>query len=260
MLSESITTAAIRYGSLIRIAAGVQPDGTYGQTEIDAIQALGYRPLQTVFADDLATDMARHAGGTVAIGFVALSPTGEMVVVLRGTATILEWIHDAEFNFTSCPVAGPAGLTQEGFSSLYKSMRIGQYAALDYLKGLLNEAKTVTVCGHSLGAALATLIVLDVATNTACHAPTCYTFGSPRVGDHQFVQNFNAAVKESYRLANRLDMVTKLPTFPYEHVDTHYELVPDVGKINWSVPCMHHMTTYLWLLGAPVALDKDCGR
>ena len=252
-------STAILYASLVKIAGTVQPTGGYGQTEIDEIQKLGYQFLDTISANDLATN-ARKLTDVVTFGFTAMSPAGELVVVLRGTATILEWIHDAQFEMVDCPVAGISAKTEDGFTALYKSLLIGKFAALDYVRGLLLEAKTVTVCGHSLGAALATLLALDVATNTSCHDPACYTFASPRVGDHAFVQAFNAAVSNNHRFANRLDLVPKLPLVPYEHVDTHYELVPDIGKVNWTIPCMHHMTTYLWLLGGAPVLDKDCGR
>jgi hypothetical protein len=60
--------------------------------------------------------------------------------------------------------------------------------------------------------------------------------------------------------------VTKLPPIvplPYEHVNTKYELNPPPNQIESSIPCMHHLTTYLWLMGqlagsTAQALDPDC--
>jgi hypothetical protein len=155
---------------------------------------------------------------------------------------------------------------------VYKSLRIGPangtLAARDSIKSYLDTGAgtCVTVCGHSLGGALATLLTLDVALNTSCHAPTTYTYASPRTGDHIFAGSFNAAIPASYRIANRQDLVPKLPPIlplPYEHVNTQYELNPPPNQVKSSIPCMHHLTTYLWLMGqlagsSAYSLDSDC--
>jgi len=127
-------------------------------------------------------------------------------------------------------------------------------------------ATSVTICGHSLGGALAKLLTFDVALNTSCHAPTIYTYASPRVGDHTFAGAFDAAIPASYRVANRQDLVPKLPPIlplPYEHVNTEYELNPPPNQIKSSIPCMHHLTTYLSLMGqlagsTAFLVDTDC--
>jgi predicted lipase len=73
------------------------------------------------------------------------------------------------------------------------------------IKGYLDNsaATSVTVCGHSLGGALATLLTLDVGLNTSCRTPTAYTYASPRTGDHIFAGSYNAAIPSSYRIENR---------------------------------------------------------
>ncbi len=66
--------------------------------------------------------------------------------------------------------------------------------------------------GHSLGAALATL----AAKRIGC-ASGCYCFGSPRVGDLQFRDDFN--VKNFCRITHNTDVVHYLPFFEdYHHV------------------------------------------
>jgi len=136
------------------------------------------------------------------------------------------------------------------------------------IKGYLDNsaATSVTVCGHSLGGALATLLTLDVGLNTSCRTPTAYTYASPRTGDHIFAGSYNAAIPSSYRIENRQDLVPKLPPplpLLYEHVNTKFELIPLPGKINPTLLCMHHLTTYLWLMGqlagsSAYPLDADC--
>jgi hypothetical protein len=268
---------AIQYAVLVKIAESVVPTGSYGQTEISAIGNTGYTFLQTLYGDDLATDIDPHVGDVVTFGFLAVSAAKELVAVIRGTDTILEWLHDAEYLMVPCPITSSHGYSEDGFTAVYRSLRIGQAngtpAAVAAMKGYLDSgsATSVTICGHSLGGALATLLTLDVGLNTSCHAPTAYTFASPRTGEHLFAGSFNASIATHYRIVNRQDLVPKLPPIlplPYEHVNTYFELVPPPDAINPTIPCMHHLTTYLWLMSQQVAgqtaasttyqLDADC--
>ena len=263
---------AIRYAGLVKIAESVPPSGTYGQTQIAAIKSAGYTYLQTLYADDLATDIDPHIGDVVAFGFLAVSDAKELVVAIRGTDAILEWLHDVSFLMVPSPVVGAGGLTEDGFTAVYRSLRCGvatgTLSAKDSIKSYLDKgtATAVTVCGHSLGGALATLLTLDLKLNTSSRAPTIYTYASPRIGDHLFARSYNAAITASYRIANRQDIVPNLPPilpFPYEHVNAQYELNPPPNAIAPTIPSMHRLTTYLWLMNQLVGsnaypLDGDC--
>ena len=270
-------TTAIQYAVLVKIAESVAPTGSYGQNEIGAIGNTGYTFLQTLYGDDLATDIDPHVGDVVTFGFLAVSASKELVAVIRGTDTILEWLHDAEYLMVPCPITGSHGFSEDGFTAVYRSLRMGQAngtpTAVASMKSYLDSgsATSVTICGHSLGGALATLLTLDVGLNTSCHAPTAYTFASPRTGEYLFAGAFNASIPTHYRVVNRQDLVPKLPPIlplPYEHVNTYFELVPPPDAINPTIPCMHHLTTYLWLMSQQVAgqtaagttyqLDADC--
>jgi hypothetical protein len=263
---------AIQYANLVKIAESVPPSGSYGQLEKDQIKAEGYTFLQTLYGDDLATDIDPHKGIVVSFGFLAVSDAKELVAVIRGTDTILEWLHDASFLMVPCPIAGANGLTEDGFTEVYRSLRIGidngTLSVKDSIRSYLDTgaAASVTICGHSLGGALATLLTLDVGLNTRCRSPAAYTYASPRTGDHIFAGSYNAAIAASHRIANRQDLVPKLPPIlplPYEHVNTRYPLIPPPNAINPTIPCMHHLTTYLWLMsqrtgGKAYPLDPDC--
>jgi len=263
---------AIQYAGLVKIAEAVAPNGSYGPPEISQIKLAGYTFLQTIYGDDLATDIDSHLGCVVTFGFLAVSDAKELVAAIRGTDTILEWLHDASYLMVPSTIPGVHGYTEDGFTTVYRSLRTGasngSLTARDSIKSYLDTgaATCVTVCGHSLGGALATLLTLDVGLNTSCRAPNVYTYASPRTGDHIFAGSFNAAITASYRISNRQDLVTKLPPIvplPYEHVNTKYELNPPPNQIESSIPCMHHLTTYLWLMGqlagsTAQALDPDC--
>ena len=194
---------------------------------------------------------------------------GNVVVAIRGTASIFEWVQDARFLPVKCPILPGAGCTEDGFTAVYESLRITQDPLSTRLVDALPDmafprpVSSMTICGHSLGAALATLLALDVGANTKFANPTAYTYASPRIGDPSFVDTYNQLVSNTYRFANRLDLVPKLPTPPlYEHVLGLYELNPML-KVKWDIPCEHHLTTYLYLLsllsgGTLLPLDGAC--
>src|SRR5271166_5039753 len=110
---------AIQYAELVNIAYSVAPHGTYGQSQTDQITAAGYAFLQTVYGDDLATDVDPHLDDVVTFGFLAVSAAKELVAVIRGTDSLLDWLHDASFLMVSCPIAGAHGYTEDGFTAVY---------------------------------------------------------------------------------------------------------------------------------------------
>jgi pimeloyl-ACP methyl ester carboxylesterase len=136
---------------------------------------------------------------------------------------------------------------------------------VDFLPTAFPQPVTsLTICGHSLGGALATLLALDVAANTGLgSALTSSTYASPRTGDPSFADTYNQVVPNTVRIANRLDLVPKLPLPPlYEHVAQVTDLNPML-KVKLDLLCEHHLTTYLHLLsletgGTILSLDQGC--
>jgi Lipase (class 3) len=253
--------AAIQYAKLVQLAESTVPNADNSHLA-PALEAAGYKYLETFYANELATQIDPHRGDVRSFGFLALSGDGELVASIRGTATIMEWIHDAAFLALPTPVPGSSGMAEDGFAAIYKSLRIGNATTSQSVRAAIgnrlvdSSAKSVTICGHSLGGALATLLALDVALNTPCKDPAVYTFASPRTGNAAFSQKFNAAVPRCYRVANRQDLVTHLPPMlpiPYEHVNTKFELncsreAIESGAISPTIAGMHHLTSYLWLM------------
>ena len=66
---------------------------------------------------------------------------------------------------------------------------------------------TITCTGHSLGAALASIMASRLDANEL------YTFGSPRVGNRDFVKEMKKDGVKHYRFVNNNDVVTRIP-FP----------------------------------------------
>jgi hypothetical protein len=120
---------------------------------------------------------------------------------------------------------------------------------------------------HSLGGSLITLLALDLVANTTVPAfknPDVYSYASPRTGDPAFVAMYNHVVPHTFRIANRMDLVPKLPLPPlYDHVLGLYELnpvqlfpFPPKILIKPELACEHILSSYLYLLsvaaGGPV--------
>jgi hypothetical protein len=70
----------------------------------------------------------------------------------------------------------------------------------------------------------------------------------PRTGDALFVSTYNQVVPNTCRIANRVDLVPKLPTPPpYQHAAGLYELnpvklIPPRFLVKCKLACEHHMT------------------
>jgi predicted lipase len=80
-----------------------------------------------------------------------------------------------------------------------------------YLAALQRRGCKIWMTGHSLGAALATL-----AADRFGEAQGVYTFGSPRVGNRRFKENYSV---RTYRFVNGNDLVARVPPAGiYEHV------------------------------------------
>ena len=80
----------------------------------------------------------------------------------------------------------------------------------------LANIDSVFVTGHSLGAAMATIAASRMQTKVKA----LITFGSPRVGDKEFVKS---VAVEHYRVQNNCDDVTKVPfrLMGFDHHGTH---------------------------------------
>jgi len=272
---------AVLFGQVVNAAYAILPNDLNNRAGTNIqVGAANYEVVTTIYANDLATDENPDRGkARVSIGLILQSAgAGDVVIAIRGTEGYMEWIHDAQFLLVPCPFMPSAGNTEDGFTSMYSSLRIAEDPTSKTVTQAMTPASfkrpvtSITICGHSLGGALATLLALDVAVNTPFF-PTALTYASPRTGDPQFVRTYNHCVPNTVRIANRLDAVPNLPFPPlYEHVIGEFPLNPvKVTLIPFSVTpllkpnivCLHILPSYLHLLsqlaGGPILnLTGDC--
>jgi len=271
---------AIEYAQLVQATYSILPGNLTNAagTRINA-GSRTYTVVTTIYAFDLATDInPGRCNHQVSIGLICQADgTGDVVVAIRGTEGILEWFHDAEFLQVTCPFLAGSGHTEDGFTAMYLSLTTdaspGSPSVVQALATLPYPlpVTSVTICGHSLGGALATLLALDVAANTVFKTPKVYTYASPRTGDPSFASTFNQVIKNTFRIANRMDLVPKLPFPPfYEHVNVVEDLnpvqflpLPPRILVKADLGCEHALQTYLYLMslnagGNVLPLDSSC--
>ena len=78
---------------------------------------------------------------------------------------------------------------------------------------------TVTVVGHSLGGALATLCATDLVMEENITSVRLYTFGCPRVGNEAFAKALQNTTLVHTRVTHDRDVV---PTLPFRHLGFHH--------------------------------------
>src|SRR6266852_6236941 len=257
---------AILYGQLVNAAYDVLPSDLNNRAGTTVSAGLGpnkttFEVITSIYANDLATDATKPGTTkTVSIGLLLWQAnTGEAVIAIRGTEGIPEWVQDAQFGTQACFFLPEAGETEDGFTDVYRSFAVGATngpsvtAALATIFGT-RQVNSLTICGHSLGGALATLQALDVAANSKFKNPTVYTYASPRTGDELFASTYDSKVPNTFRIVNTADLVPKLPLPPpYEHVHGEYKLsalkfFPPAVLVEPNPLCEHVLETYLHLL------------
>lgn len=116
------------------------------------------------------------------------------VLVFRGTTSLRNWLQNLQSLRRNWP---QGGLVHRGFDAAL-------YYVWERLSSQLGSIRgPLFYTGHSLGGALATL----AASLKPPHA--VYTFGSPRVGDAEFVDHLRDVC--IYRVVNHADLCTRVP-------------------------------------------------
>jgi len=242
----------------------------------------GYTLVRTI----QMTDFFGPVQTRVFYGFVAVGGDPRTAVVaLRGTASNTEWWDDLHWDLVPFTQVAGGGKVAQGFYDIYNTlgtMTPGQrqgtpgpqpgtpvpgafaadvaHAVAEGFAAGLDPGLPTVVCGHSLGGALATLLVADVTANTPLR-PQAWTFASPQVGDAIFAARYGGLSTVSWRIYNQVDVV---PYFPVDVFDNYQPVtagyaINSLGKAHWSLSCAHALNTYLHVLSpTTVPLAPAC--
>ncbi len=259
---------AVDYGFLVAFAEDMYVPGSVTPHDEPRITAAGWDVVGHLLAQDSVLPNPSAAapgipltvqlGPTVFYGFLARSQKdpNRYAVAVRGTNGFAEWVIDADFVPRPTPAA-PGAKVEQGFFSIYDSMtlvgltgiQIGTKAA-DGIATVVGAAGTATVCGHSLGAAIASYLSFDVAKLIGNQTSACL-FASPRTGDLAWAAAYAAQVS-TYRLTNYLlDVVPYVPfnappALQYSTLPGALILPPSTAQadVKFDIRCNHNLICY----------------
>lgn len=198
------------------------------------LPATGYRVTRHLTATSGAAPWLPFSPRTAWIGYVAVCDDPDeidrlgrrdIVVAFRGTATVLEWVENLRARLTHLDPVVPREaepMVESGFWSLFTS---GHWSLRDQVRcevrRLLDKYSrgpappvSLTITGHSLGAALAVLTAYDVTMALEDEGPsttTVVSFGGPRVGNASFRRGMEEAGTKVLRIVNTDDIIPKVP-------------------------------------------------
>ncbi|XP_060179908.1 phospholipase A1-Ibeta2, chloroplastic-like [Lycium barbarum] len=256
-LNENLRRELVRYGEFIQAAyhcfhsnpATCEDEGMWGPRNV-ALPDKSYKVTKSLYAtssiglpkwvDDVAPDLGWMTQRSSWIGYVAVCDDRseiqrmgrrDIVIALRGTATCLEWGE----NFRDLLVQIPTETGTEsakiecGFLSLFQTAGVNvpslAESVVNEVQRLIEQYKgeslSITVTGHSLGAALALLVADEVSTCAPDAPPVAvFSFGGPRVGNRSFAERLNSKNVKVLRIVNNQDLITRVPgMFVSEELD-----------------------------------------
>jgi len=189
------------------------------------------KPCQAIdasFRAQAITNSTEQTQGLVGSG------NGRIIVSFRGSENIPNWIDDIDMRKMPYPYSGCSGCeVHSGFYAAWASLQ-------DQTLRLVNDEvkkqphAKIYVTGHSLGAAMAVLCAADLAFTHGLSIEAVYTFGDPRAGNSKFVELFEAASKETWRVTHWRDPVPHLvpEALGFAHVPTEVFYTQDSSNFT----------------------------
>jgi hypothetical protein len=139
----------------------------------------------------------------------------------RGSSNIQNWIDDIQIEHHCIDKAANI-CVEAGFYKLYEKLYPYIYDEIDKLSKKY-KTNNLLLTGHSMGASIGSLFAYNL--SKSIYNITLVTFGSPRVGNYDFVQDFFTQKILSLRITHYYDIVPHLPQY----------------NLNY-----HHLTNEIW--------------
>lgn len=141
-------------------------------------------------------------------------------IAIRGTENIMNWMDDIRCTFSYPYSDYPYVAVETGLYILYSKIKSN---ILEQIISISNKYNTNTLIltGHSMGS-IVTFIPFDLYfDNIEFKNIKIVTFGSPRIGNNEFVNMFNSFDNvKSYRITHYYDIVPHVPEsiLGYKHI------------------------------------------
>lgn len=169
-------------------------------------------------------------------------------ICFKGTSTI----NDICFNFDIYPriFINEKIRIHNGFLKKYLSMKNN---IIKNINQILNEndIKEISFNGHSSGGAIANIASLDMSYIYENMNIKCVTFGAPRVGNKEFIEEYNKRIQKSLRIVNENDIITQVP-LPIIYIHNHKPIIINNNskkEFNINIidyyKTIHSMTSYI---------------
>lgn len=154
-------------------------------------------------------------------GVVGVMPSQSTIyVAYRGSTSIQDWLDNLDDLKTSYPYCDNCEV-HKGF---YKTEQAQYPLVKSYVADLLLKYPTykVIISGHSLGAALSTLVAMDLVADKTVPASSIrvFNFGSPRIGNDEFAYYTSKTLLDHNRNTHHKDIVPHVPMHErFTHID-----------------------------------------
>ena len=203
-----------------------------------------------LYSNDCSHYQYFDKGFTQAVGYVR---DGVACIAFRGTQEAMDWVMDGACLYWGSPPR------HVGFQKGWANIRS---AVLAWLESLQSQhiTKTLSLTGHSLGGAVATIAAMEL-TQRGFDIQRVVIFGSPRVGSPEFAARYAAMglQAKTRRFVHDQDGVSVLPPpLWYAHVSKAIAL----GNSGASVPLISSDSSAkpVKLYTAPVATTTPVDR
>jgi triacylglycerol lipase len=143
----------------------------------------------------------------------------DLVIVCRGTQPTEFKDIAADLKAIPVPSKTGSGKVHAGFRESVDDI----WPELHELANDYGKTRTIWCTGHSLGAAMATLIAFRLQRSEDTPNPhALFTYGSPRVGNKAYIRAIEATGLLHFRFVNNADIVARVPLWPFYHFGGMY--------------------------------------
>ena len=159
--------------------------------------------------------------------------TNTIFTSFRGSSNIHNWIENIQIHQIA-PYNDSSIKIEEGFFKAYNFIKSEIFINLHELTDKYNTNRLL-ITGHSLGGAMATIMTYEIfLLGNMYNVNYLITFGSPRVGNSEFVKDFNKYKVTSYRITHYYDMVPHVPEefLKYSHISNEIWYNEDNSKFK----------------------------